>query len=60
MENINVRHCRTDDMIVDFLTKLLQGSLFRRMRNIILEYAPLPTEERVGKYINGKIVGKQT
>ena len=60
MENINVKHCRTEDMIADFLTKPLQGSLFRRMRNIIMEYASLPTEERVGKYINGKTVGEQT
>ena len=59
-ENISVKHCRSEEMIADFLTKPLQGSLFKRMRSIIMGYAPFPTEERVGKYVNVKIVGEQT
>ena len=45
-------------MIADFLTKPLQESLFRRIRNIIMGYAPFPTEECVGKYVNVKTVGE--
>ena len=30
------------------------------MRSIIMGHAPFPTEERVGKYINGKVVDEQT
>ena len=59
-ENISVKHCRTEEMITEFLTKPLQGSLFKRMRSIIMGHAPFPTEERVGKYINGKVVDEQT
>ena len=55
-----VKHCRTEDMIADFLTKPLQLSLFRRMRSIIMGHDSFPTEERVGKYVNVETVGEQT
>ena len=35
-------------MIADFHTKPLQGSLFRKMRDILMGIAPFPEEERVG------------
>ena len=59
-ENISVKHCRTEEIIADFLTKPLQGSLFKRMKSIIIGHASFPTEERVGKYINGKAADEQT
>ena len=37
-------------MLADFLTKPLQGSVFRRMRDIIMGITPFPSEERVGDY----------
>ena len=46
-ENISVKHCRTEEMISDFLTKPLQGSLCKRMISIIMGHTPFPTEERV-------------
>ena len=49
--NTNVKHCRTKDIIADFLTKPQQGSLFRRIRSNIMGHTPFPTEERVGKNI---------
>ena len=55
-ENISVKHCRSEEMIADFLTKPLQGSLFKRMRSIIMGHDPFTTEERVGKYITSKAV----
>ena len=35
-ENIKVRYCPTDKMIVDFMSNPLQGSLFKRFRNVIM------------------------
>ena len=34
-------------MIVDFFTKPLQGSLFKKIRGIIMGIEKLPVEERV-------------
>ena len=38
---INVRHCRTLQMLADFLTKPQQGSLFRVMRDVLLGKLPI-------------------
>ena len=46
-KNISVKHCRSEEMIADNLTKPLQGSLFKRMISIIMGHTPFPTEERV-------------
>ena len=58
-ENIKVRHCPTLQMIADFFTKPLQGSLFHRLRDVVmgithtdslaLPPVPPPLEERVGR-----------
>ena len=54
---IKIRHCPTLQLLGDFFTKPLQGSLFRVFRNVILgdehtgvlaQYPAAPTEERVG------------
>ena len=47
-ENIEVKHCPTERMIAHYYTKPLQGSLFKRMRGILMELAQFPDEERVG------------
>jgi hypothetical protein len=47
-DNITMRHCDTDSMLADFLTKPLQGSLFRKFRDVILGYQPLSILGRVG------------
>ena len=49
-EKIELRHCRTERMIADFLTKPLQGTHFTRMRDIIMGQCPFPVEERVENY----------
>jgi Reverse transcriptase (RNA-dependent DNA polymerase) len=67
---INVRHCRTLQMLADFLTKPQQGSLFRTMRDVLLGKLPisaldqfltspslLSVEERVG---NMRPIGRNT
>ena len=58
-DNIQVIHCPTAAMLADFLTKPLQGSLFRKLRDVILGYRHFdtlledlkssPSKERVGK-----------
>ena len=35
-----VKYCPTKDMVADFFTKPLQGSQFRKLRNIIMNYHP--------------------
>ena len=46
-EGIELLHCPTERMIADFYTKPLQGSLFKKMRDIVMGLAPFPDEERV-------------
>ena len=47
-EGIEIIHCPTERMIADYYTKPLQGSLFRKMRDILMGLTPFPDEERVG------------
>jgi hypothetical protein len=60
LEGIDVQHCPTEQMLADFFTKPLQGSLFRKFREVIMghrhidslkEATPTPTQERVGEDI---------
>jgi len=63
-EGISVVYCRTDEMLADFFTKSLQGSLFRKFRSVLLGHchvntltkSPLPpSEERVENPILEKV-----
>ena len=58
-DNITLRYCQTDHMLADFLSKPLQGNLFRKFRDVLLGHAhvsslrvpaELPREERVDGY----------
>jgi hypothetical protein len=49
-EEIDLKHCRTECMLADFLTKPLQGALFRRLRDIIMGITPFLVEYRVDNY----------
>eukprot|EP00557_Chaetoceros_sp_GSL56_P007202 CAMPEP_0176488928 /NCGR_PEP_ID=MMETSP0200_2-20121128/6990_1 /TAXON_ID=947934 /ORGANISM="Chaetoceros sp., Strain GSL56" /LENGTH=113 /DNA_ID=CAMNT_0017885983 /DNA_START=11 /DNA_END=349 /DNA_ORIENTATION=- len=42
-ENIKVEYCPTEFMIADFFTKPLQGSLFRKFRDVIQGYHHMDT-----------------
>ena len=61
-ENIIILHCPTERMLADFYTKPLQGSLFVKIRDIIMGLAPIPMEECVGKHTDCKLndVSKDT
>ena len=52
-EDIEVKHRGTELMISDYLTKPLQGGLFRRLRDTIMGLILFPPEEHVG---NNRIV----
>ena len=54
-ENIELVHCPTERMIADYYTKPLQGSLFRKMRDIIMGLIAFPDEERVGLGEKGEL-----
>ena len=42
-DNITLRYCQTEHMLADFLSKPLQGSLFRKFRDVLLGLAHLST-----------------
>ena len=54
-ENITLAHCPTEDMLADFYTKPLQGSLFRKMRDYIMGHSASLNEERVENTLNNLI-----
>ena len=42
-KEVKVEYCPTGDMLADFFTKPLQGTLFRKFRNIIMNCDPAST-----------------
>ena len=63
-DNIRIEYCPTEEMLADFFTKPLQGSLFRKLREVIMgrkhikslkAAASTTTKERVGDNMIGSI-----
>ena len=63
LEHIHLQHCPTAQMLADFLTKPLQGHLFKRLRSVIMGHQPIEylksftkdvPQERVEQNINEK------
>ena len=50
-EDIQIEYCPTEDMIADFFTKPLQGSQFRKLRNLTLGIS----QEKLQQYNNDYI-----
>ena len=58
--NITVKHCPTEKMIADYMSKPLQGKLFHTFRNVIMGWVHISTlfdifstpKERVGNNVN--------
>ena len=46
-KEIHVEYCPTEEMVADFFTKPLQGSLFRKFRNWILNMDDAPLADRL-------------
>ena len=65
--NINVKHCPTDKMIADYMSKPTQGKLFHTFREVIMGWKHIsvlfdalsPTEERVGENDNLAVGAKK-
>jgi hypothetical protein len=60
IEDFSVVHCPTEQMLADFFTKPLQGSLFKKLKAVIMGHAhidslkrdaPVASQERVGEDI---------
>jgi len=43
-KEVRVEYCPTGDMIADFFTKPLQGTLFKKFRDMIMNVAPEPSQ----------------
>jgi hypothetical protein len=66
LEGLDVQHCPTEQMLADFFTKPLQGSLFRKFRDVVMgdrhinspkEVKPTPSQERVGEHETPENIG---
>ena len=51
---VTIEYCPTGDMIADFFTKPLQGSLFRKFRNLIMGVSEADTSEYKQAYYEAK------
>jgi hypothetical protein len=49
-----IEYCPTGDMIADFFTKPLQGSLFRKFRNLIMGVSEVDAFEYKQAYYEAK------
>jgi hypothetical protein len=56
---LSVEYCPTLDMIADYFTKALQGSLFRKLRDLILGVKPADFEQYKRRYEEVSIWRKQ-
>ena len=60
IENIDIVHCPTEEMLADFFTKPLQGQLFEKFKRVLMGHVhintlqsvtPTSPEERVGSSV---------
>ena len=49
--NLRVEYCPTSEMIGDFMTKPLQGKLFRKFRDLIMGVSSVPRERGDGRSV---------
>jgi hypothetical protein len=42
-KEVKIEYCPTGEMVADYFTKPLQGTLFRKFRDFIMNVDPLPT-----------------
>ena len=57
--DISIRHCRSHLILVNYFTKLLQGSLFRKFWDIIMcRVCPYTLLDNIASYSSKKRVGK--
>ena len=68
-KEVKIEYCPTEQMLADFFTKPLQGSLFRKFRDVIMGYKPmtdlytvqdLPIKERVEIPVENRKMSENT
>ena len=58
-DKITLRHCDTLAMLADFLTKPLQGQLFRKFRDVILGYKHISTLRQLPSHDVERVEGNR-
>ena len=47
-EDLTIEYCPTDVMVADFFTKLLQGAVFHKFREVIMGWKPMSSLKKIG------------
>ena len=60
MKEVEIKWCPTEEMVADFTTKPLQGSHFRRLRNLIMGMASIKKAKNPSKSKSMLLEGNKT
>jgi hypothetical protein len=60
MKEVETRWCPTKEMVADFMTKPLQGSHFRRLRDLIMGMASIKKAKNPSKSKSRLLEGNKT
>ncbi len=60
MKEVEIEWCPTKEMVADFMTKPLQGSHFRRLRNLIMGMASIKKAKNPSKSKSRLLKGNKT
>jgi hypothetical protein len=55
-KELSIKYCPTEEMVSDFMTKPLQGALFRKMRNLIMNVDPAAAD----RWDHRSVLGEET
>jgi len=59
-KEVSIQHCPTEEMLSDFYTKPQPGSLFHKMRAVLMGWAPLSSLRKIEKKISPSVAGLQS
>jgi hypothetical protein len=60
MKEVEIKWCPTKEMVADFMTKPLQGSHFKRLRNLIMGMASIKKAEDPSKHKSRLLEGNKS
>jgi hypothetical protein len=60
MKEVEIKWCPTKEMVADFITKPLQGSHFRRLRNLIMGMVSIKNAKNPSKSKSWLLKGNKT
>ena len=55
-KELSIKYCPTEDMVSDYFTKPLQGALFRKMRDLIMNIDP----DAANRWDHRSVLGDET